>query len=198
MKPFGVCLFCSASVSLPETYVDLARRFGEGVATAGWRLVYGGGGNGLMGAAARAAWAGGAPVLGVMPQVLVTRERLALSIGENQIVDSMAERKLQMALASDAFVGLPGGIGTLDEVSEMITWNELGIHSKPMILVNEFGFWDPLLEFFRQGRQSNVFRADFDRHYTVVPTLAALFDTLREVARSATADTPGHQDPAGH
>ena len=191
MKPFGVCLFCSASVSLPEPYFDLARRFGEGVASRGWQLVYGGG---LMGAAARAAWAGGAPVLGVMPQVLVTRERLALSIGENQIVDGMAERKLQMALASDAFVGLPGGIGTLDEVSEMITWNELGIHTKPMILVNEFGFWDPLLEFFSRGRQSNVFRADFSRHYSVVPTIEALLAELEGVATTRDAGARGTPD----
>jgi uncharacterized protein (TIGR00730 family) len=122
-----------------------------------------------------------------MPRVLVNRERLALSIGQNEIVETLSERKARMAEASDLFVGLPGGIGTLDEVSEMITWNELGIHAKPMILLNEFGFWDPLLDFFSRGRETGVIRAGLERHYTVVPTFDALFETLRKHARQREA-----------
>ena len=187
MSSLGVCLFCSASVKLPEPYFDLARRFGDRIAAEGWVLVYGGGGNGLMGAAARSAATRGGRVLGVMPQMLADREGIDLSLGEHQIVDTLAERKAQMAQAADIFVGLPGGIGTLDEVSEMITWNELGIHKKPMILLNEFGFWDPLLEFFRQGVVNGVLRAGFERHYGVADTLDTLFDQLRDHARGRTS-----------
>ena len=140
-----------------------------------------------MGSAARAAADGGGAVLGVMPEVLVKREELATSLGQNIVVDSLAERKARMAEASQAFVALPGGIGTLDEVTEMITWNELGIHAKPVLLLNKFGFWDPLLEFFRHGRGVGVIRPGFDAHYGVVNTLDELFDRLRHSYRAGIA-----------
>jgi uncharacterized protein (TIGR00730 family) len=138
-----------------------------------------------MGTAARAAAEAGGAVLGVMPQVLVKREELATSLGEYLIVDSLAERKARMAEASQAFVALPGGIGTLDEITEMITWNELGIHAKPVILLNEFGFWDPVLEFFRRGRHVGVIRPGFEEHYRVAASLDELFECLRHGYRAA-------------
>jgi len=101
------------------------------------------------------------------------------------IVDSLAERKAKMAEASHAFVALPGGIGTLDEVTEMITWNELGVHTKPVLLLNKFGFWDPLLEFFRRGRSVGVIRPGFEAHYAVVDTLDELFERLQHSVRAA-------------
>ena len=184
MNPYSVCVFCSASVQLPEPYIELARQFGARVAREGYRLVYGGGARGLMGSAARAAADAGGAVLGVMPEVLVKREELAAGLGENIIVGSLSERKQRMADASQIFVALPGGIGTLDEVTEMITWNELGIHTKPVLLLNEFGFWDPLLEFFRRGRSVGVIRAGLDSHYAVVDTLDGLFERLRSERRA--------------
>ena len=184
MNSYSVCVFCSASVHLPEMYFELARQFGARVAREGYRLVYGGGGRGLMGSAARAAVDAGGAVLGVMPEVLVRREELA-TLGENVIVDSLAERKAKMAEASHAFVALPGGIGTLDEVTEMITWNELGVHTKPVLLLNKFGFWDPLLEFFRRGRSVGVIRPGFEAHYAVVDTLDELFERLQHSVRAA-------------
>ncbi len=188
MNPYSVCVFCSASVQLPQSYFELARQFGRRVAEEGYRLVYGGGARGLMGSAARAAADAGGDVLGVMPEVLVRREELATSLGENIVVDSLAERKARMAEASHAFVALPGGIGTLDEVSEMMTWNELGVHAKPVILLNQFGFWDPLLEFFRRGRGVGVIRPGFDAHYSVVDDLDGLFEQLRHGFRAAATE----------
>jgi hypothetical protein len=188
---FGVCLFCSASPQLPEAFFTLAADFGSRIARNGYRLVYGGSTRGLMGAAAKAAHDGGAEVLGVMPPFLVPREGLGTSFGETLMVETLPERKQRMADASHAFVAIPGGIGTLDEVSEMITWNELSIHSKPVYLVNQFGFWDPIIEFFARGRTLGVIRASFELSHTVVPDLDALFAALRAHAGARAASDAG-------
>jgi len=142
------------------------------------RLVYGGSSRGLMIAAASAAHKRGGAVLGVMPRLLIPREGIGSSVGEIKIVETLSERKQLMADASDAFVAIPGGIGTLDEVTEMITWNELAIHAKPVYLLNVLGFWDPLLEFFARGRSLGVIRPSFERSCTVVDSLDALFADL--------------------
>lgn len=176
--PKSVCLFCSASEGLPPEYIELAESFGSRIARQGMRLVYGGSARGLMIAAARATHAGGGAVLGVMPRLLIPREGLGSTVGEIKIVETLSERKQLMADAADAFVAIPGGIGTLDEVAEMITWNELGIHAKPVYLLNVFGFWDPLLEFFERGRKLGVIRPSFAASCTVVDTLDALFEDL--------------------
>lgn len=173
--PFGVCLFCSASRNLGEQYLEHARQFGARVGQAGFRLVYGGSTRGLMGAAAQAAFEAGAPVLGFIPEFLINREGINTSVGEMVVVQTLAERKARMAAAADAFVAIAGGIGTLDEITEMITWNELGVHQKPVYLVNTFGFWDPILEFFRRGREIGVIRPGFERHCRVVADLDELF-----------------------
>ncbi len=176
--PISVCLFCSASQGLPPEYIKLAEAFGTRIAQHGMRLVYGGSARGLMIAAASAAHAGGASVFGVMPRLLIPREGVGSSVGEIRIVETLSERKQLMAEASDAFVAIPGGIGTLDEVAEMITWNELAIHAKPVYLLNVFGFWDPLLEFFARGRTLGLIRPSFDTSCTVVDSLDALFAAL--------------------
>lgn len=132
----------------------------------------------MMGAAAQAAIDAGAQVLGVLPEFLISREGINSSVGEMVVVGSLAERKDRMAAASDAFVALPGGIGTLDEVTEMITWNELGVHCKPVYLLNAFGFWDPVLEFFARGRAIGVIRSELEQHFQVVSTVDELFDRL--------------------
>ncbi len=142
------------------------------------RLVYGGSARGLMIAAASAAHKQGGAVFGVMPRLLIPREGIGSSVGEIRIVETLSERKQLMADAADAFVALPGGIGTLDEVAEMITWNELAIHSKPVYLLNVLGFWDPLLQFFARGRALGVIRPSFERSCTVVDSLDALFADL--------------------
>ncbi|MSQ18043.1 MAG: TIGR00730 family Rossman fold protein [Betaproteobacteria bacterium] len=177
-KPKSICLFCSASQGLPAEYIALAESLGTRIAREGMRLVYGGSARGLMIATARAAHAAGGTVLGVMPRLLIPREGIGSSVGEIKLVETLSERKQVMADASDAFVAIPGGIGTLDEVAEMITWNELSIHAKPVYLLNMFGFWDPLLEFFERGRKLGVIRPSFDDSCTVVDTQDALFEDL--------------------
>jgi uncharacterized protein (TIGR00730 family) len=133
----------------------MARDFGTACAAEGWRLVYGGGSRGLMGEAARAASAAGGAVLGVIPAALRRIEQDHQGLGAHtvlEVVDTLAERKARMAEAADAFITLPGGVGTLDELFEMITWNDLSIHDKPIVLCHDDGFWDPLLQWLERAR----------------------------------------------
>ncbi len=138
IQPFdgkSVCLFCGSSETVQPEYLDAARAFGAATAEAGWRLVYGGGGVGLMGASARAAHAAGGRVLGVMPGFLRSRERLFDEV-ETLVVPSMHERKTIMYDQSDAFVVAPGGVGTLEEAIEVLSWKRLDLHAKPVIFLN--------------------------------------------------------------
>ena len=135
--------------------MESARRMGRAVAASGRTLVYGGGRVGLMGALADAALAAGGPVIGVIPEFLSGKEIAHASVTELRVVQSMHERKALMAELSDAFIALPGGFGTLEEFFEMLTWWQLGLHTKPYGLLNVAGFFDPLLAFldrlFEQG-----------------------------------------------
>ena len=145
IQPFdgrSVCLFCGSAEGA-EPYMRAARDFGVATAQAGWRLVYGGGGVGLMGAAARAAHEAGGRVVGIMPAFLRSRERLFDEV-ETIVVTSMHERKTLMYDQSDAFVVAPGGVGTLEEVIELLSWKRLDLHAKPIIFLNIDGFWETL------------------------------------------------------
>jgi uncharacterized protein (TIGR00730 family) len=137
----SVCLFCGSSDGARPEYLAAAGALGAAFAKAKLRLVYGGGGVGLMGAAARAAHAGGGRVLGVIPRFLVAQERLFDAV-ETVVVETMHERKLRMYEAADAFVVAPGGIGTLEEAVELLSWKRLDLHDKPVIFLNQNGFWD--------------------------------------------------------
>jgi uncharacterized protein (TIGR00730 family) len=143
----SVCVFCGASPGADPAYADAATALGAFLASTGRRLVYGGGHVGLMGAVADAALAGGGTVVGVIPQSLVEREIAHTGLTELRVVGSMHERKALMAELSDGFVALPGGIGTLEELFEVWTWGQLGLHRKPYGLLNVGGFYDPLLGF---------------------------------------------------
>ena len=145
IQPFdgrSVCLFCGSAEGA-EPYMRAARDFGVATAQSGWRLVYGGGGVGLMGAAARAAHEAGGRVVGIMPAFLRSRERLFDEV-ETIVVTSMHERKTLMYDQSDAFVVAPGGVGTLEEVIELLSWKRLDLHAKPIIFLNIDGFWETL------------------------------------------------------
>ena len=143
----SVCVFCGASPGADPVYAAAASAFGALLARTGRRLVYGGGHVGLMGTVADAALAGGGTVVGVIPQSLVEREVAHSSLTELRVVGSMHERKALMAELSDGFVALPGGIGTLEELFEVWTWGQLGLHRKPYGLLNVARFYDPLLAF---------------------------------------------------
>lgn len=144
----SVCVYCGSSDDADPTYIADAHRIGESFAQAGLKLVYGGGGVGLMGATARGAHAAGGAVLGIIPSFLRGREQPFDDV-ETVIVDTMHERKMMMFERSDAFVVLPGGIGTLEEIVELLSWRRLDLHQKPIVFHNPRGFWDPLFALIR-------------------------------------------------
>ena len=173
IQPFdgkSVCLFCGSSDRSDPDYTVAARAFGEQTARAGWRLVYGGGGVGLMGASARAAHEAGGRVLGVMPGFLRSRERLFDEV-ETLVVTSMHERKTIMYDQSDAFVVAPGGVGTLEEVIEVLSWKRLDLHAKPVIFLNIKGFWDTLLTVLDHSIAEGMTPETFRQAWSVVDTV---------------------------
>lgn len=181
IQPFAgrsVCLFCGSSDLSDPAYTAAARAFGEQTAQAGWRLVYGGGGVGLMGASARAAHQAGGRVLGVMPGFLRSRERLFDEV-ETVIVPSMHERKTIMYDQSDAFVVAPGGVGTLEEAIEVLSWKRLDLHSKPVIFLNLNGFWEPLLAVMEHSIQERMTPASFRQAWVVCDTVEAAIELMQ-------------------
>jgi uncharacterized protein (TIGR00730 family) len=140
-----ICVFCSSSEAVDESYRAMAAELGAAIGEQGWSLVYGGGNVGLMGAVARAALAAGAHVTGVIPHRLATREIALEDVSELIEVETMRERKLIMDERSDAFVVLPGGIGTLEELVEIVTLKQLGYHDRAIVLLDADGYWDHLL-----------------------------------------------------
>ncbi|MDZ4362239.1 TIGR00730 family Rossman fold protein [Brevundimonas sp.] len=168
----SVCLFCGSSESADERYLKAARDFGTATAQAGWRLVYGGGGVGLMGASARAAHAHGGRVLGIMPGFLRSRERLFDDV-ETLVVTSMHERKQIMYDQSDAFVVAPGGIGTLEEAIELLSWKRLDLHAKPIVFLNIDGFWDSFFAMMQHNVAEGMTPAWFLEAWQVCDTVEA-------------------------
>ena len=142
-----ICVFCGSRDGRAPTYRDAARALGTAIAASGIELVYGGGGRGMMGAVADAALAAKGRVIGVIPRDLFQREFLHGGLTELHAVNGMHERKTLMAELSDGFIALPGGIGTMDELFEMWTWTQLGIHAKPSVLLNVDGYYDSLIAF---------------------------------------------------
>lgn len=183
---WSVCVYCGSRTGDSPLFMQAARQVGELIARSGGRLVYGGGKVGLMGAVADAALAAGGTVLGVIPQALMDREVGHRGITELQVVNTMHERKLAMAEASDAFLALPGGIGTLEELYEMWSWQQLGYHDKPVALLNVDGFYDALLEFTRASHQRGLMsQAQFEA--LMVDTDAPrLLQRLQQAAAHAT------------
>jgi uncharacterized protein (TIGR00730 family) len=145
LRRIGV--YCGSSEGNDPAFRSEAEALGEAIAAAGMTLVYGGASRGLMGAVADAALRRGGEVIGVLPDVLVGREIAHPSLTALELVPTMHERKARINVLSDAFIALPGGHGTLDELMEAITWAQIGLHAKPCILVNTLGYWDGLLAF---------------------------------------------------
>ena len=150
MKRPSLCVYCGSRPGERPEYADAARRVGTSIGERGWELVYGGGRAGLMGIVADAALAAGAPVFGVIPQSLMNREVGHAGLTELHVVETMHERKLMMAERADAFIALPGGIGTFEEIFEVWSWRQLGYHDKPLGLLNTAGYYDALIAFMGQ------------------------------------------------
>jgi hypothetical protein len=140
-----ICVFCGASPGRGAAYLDLAASVGAGLAELGIGLVYGGGRVGLMGAVADAALAAGGEAIGVIPRRLVDRELAHPGLTELHVVGSLHERKAKMAELADAFIALPGGLGTLEELAEVASWAQLELHDKPIGLLSPAGYWEPFL-----------------------------------------------------
>ena len=166
----SVCLFCGSAPGNDPAYIEAATAFGAATAHAGWRLVYGGGGVGLMGASAKAAHDAGGRVVGIMPAFLRSRERLFDDV-ETIVVTSMHERKTLMYDQSDAFVVAPGGVGTLEEVIELLSWKRLDLHHKPIIFLNIDGFWGPLLAVLEDSVARGFSPPSFLQAYSVADSV---------------------------
>ncbi|MDP4023684.1 TIGR00730 family Rossman fold protein [Methylobacterium sp. NEAU 140] len=178
-----VCVYCGSGFGGDPAFRAAAQTLGTALAGAGMRLVYGGGDVGLMGTVARAALAAGGHVTGIIPDFLQAREHMLDDVQETIVVPDMHTRKRLMFERSDAFVTLPGGIGTLEELVEQLTWAQLGRHRKPVVLVSVADFWAPLIALFAHMRDHGFIREGLDLSYFVAPDAESVVPMLRETGR---------------
>jgi len=189
-----LCVYCGASGGADPVFAEAAQRLGSDMARAGVDLVYGAGGIGLMGDVARAVLAGGGHVTGIIPDFLKAREVHLKEIQEVIVTKDMHERKMLMFERADAFVALPGGIGTLEELIEQLTWAQLGQHRKPIVIANIAGFWDPLLTLLGHMHSAGFLNKPFmpgaaDARYHVVANIQEVVPrTLALLTKHAPAD----------
>src|SRR5262245_36676314 len=173
-----VCVFCGSVTGANPVYAEVARELGRTLAERGLGLVYGGGRVGLMGQVASSALAAGGEVVGVIPHSLAKKEIAQADCTELIVVDTMHQRKALMADRADAFVALPGGFGTCDELFEILTWAQLGIHRKPVALLNINGFFTPLLAWLDHITTEGLLKPQHRELLLVADTVLALFDTF--------------------
>ena len=187
MTALSLCVYCGSRAGDSPAYAGAADELGAAIGRHGGRLVYGGGKVGLMGRIADATLAAGGRVLGVIPQALMDREVGHRGITELVVVQTMHERKQRMAEAADAFVALPGGIGTLEELYEVWSWQQLGYHDKPVALLNVDGYYDALLDFMATSRERGFVTPAQHDALIVERDVAPLMSRLAAAARRATA-----------
>ncbi len=163
-----VCVYCGSSSRVDQIYKDNAVQMGKIIAASGWDMVYGGGRVGLMGLVADSALSSGSKVTGIIPKHIQAREIEHTDLTELHIVDSMHVRKQMMVSRSDGFIILAGGLGTLDELFELLTWRQLGLHDKPVVIVNTNGYWTKLIDAIGHIAAEGFMRADDLRLFQVV------------------------------
>ncbi|MBZ8134210.1 TIGR00730 family Rossman fold protein [Afifella sp. IM 167] len=176
----NVCVYCGSAPGERPLYLEAAETLGRLFATEGIRLVYGGGSVGLMGRLARSVLDHGGAVTGIIPGFLEEREKLFEDVTELIVTADMHERKRTMFDRSDAFVALPGGIGTLEEMVEMMTWAQLGQHAKPVLVANIAGFWQPFLDLVEHMRGEAFIRKNAEVAYLVTQSVEEIVPVLRE------------------
>jgi uncharacterized protein (TIGR00730 family) len=191
-----ICVYCGSSAGTDPAFVEAAARFGEILADAGIGLVYGGGSAGLMGAIAKAMQARGGEIIGIIPEFLTVKENMFRGATEIMVTRGMHDRKQLMFERSDAFVALPGGIGTLEELVEQLTWAQLGRNKKPILIANIKGFWDGLLGLFdhmaRAGFIHSVTRMNFlmaDKVEDILPALRKAAAAVSEAEKAGEPET---------
>ncbi|HEY7246358.1 MAG TPA: TIGR00730 family Rossman fold protein [Xanthobacteraceae bacterium] len=180
----SICVYCASGPGNIRAFMDAAASFGRLLARNDIGLVYGGGSVGLMGALAEAVLDSGGRVTGVIPEFLVNREHMLLRVQERIVTRDMHERKRVMFERADAFVALPGGIGTLEELVEQLTWAQLGRHRKPILILNSEGFWDPLRTLIDHMRRLEFIRSDLSVRLLVAERVEDILPTLLQEARS--------------
>jgi len=181
----NVCVYCGSGKGRTRAYAAAARTLGRALAKSGIGLVYGGGSLGLMGELAHSALKHGGRVTGIIPSFLSAQERMLREADELIITDDMHQRKMLMFERSDAFVALPGGIGTLEELVEQLTWSQLGRHKKPIIVANIEGFWTPFLRLIEHMRTESFIRAGLEVNCTVVESAEEIVPAA--IAKAAAA-----------
>lgn len=181
----NVCVYCGSADGADPVFLETATALGQALAAADIGLVYGGGNHGLMGAVARAVLSAGGRVTGIIPSFLKKRESMLEAAQELIIVDDMHTRKRLMFERADAFVALPGGVGTLEELVEQLTWVQLGQHGKPVLIADIGGFWKPLLSLFAHMREHGFIREQFEVHYLVSEKIGDVVPMLRHAAEMA-------------
>ena len=182
----SVCVYCGSGLGFDPAYAEAARVLGRAMAEAEVRLIYGGGSVGLMGTLARAVLDAGGSVTGIIPRFLQSRERLMGDLSEIIITEDMHARKKLMFDRAEAFVALPGGVGTLEELVEQMTWSQLGQHQKPVLLANINGFWDALIELLEQMRSEHFIRPGME----VACLVAEEADDILPMLKRAAAERP--------
>ena len=187
MPTISLCVYCGSRPGELPAYADAARAVGHEIGRRGWQLVYGGGRAGLMGVVADAALEAGAAVVGVIPRSLMDRELGHPTLTELHVVETMHQRKTMMAERSDAFLALPSGIGTFEELFEVWTWRQLGYHDKPIGLLNVAGYYDQLLAFLQQSEARGFMAAAQTGLLQVHDDVLALLERLGALATLATA-----------
>jgi len=175
----SLCVFCGSAKGNKLVYAEEARRLGQALARAGVTLVFGAGHIGLMGVLADAVLEAGGKAIGVIPKVLMDRELAHLGLTQLHIVDTMHQRKALMADLSDGFIALPGGYGTLDETFEILTWAQLGIHARPIGLLNTAGYFDPLLAWIDRAVEDGFIRTEHRALLNVATSPDELLEALR-------------------
>ncbi len=175
----SVCVFCGSRAGLNPAFARDAREVGRTLAREGWRLVYGAGDVGLMGEVARAALAEGGQTMGVIPTHLLAREQGRRDLGQMVVTENMHERKKVMFMNSDAIVVLPGGAGSLDEFFEVLTWRQIGLHEKPIFLLDTDGYWKPLAALMESVIAQGFAEGALRDYYVAAPDVATLTSHLR-------------------
>ena len=176
----SVCVYCGSADNLPEQYLHAARSVGAALARRGLRLVYGAGRTGLMGAVADSALAHGGEVLGVIPRMFYTPALAHDGLTRLEITPDMHTRKARMAALADAFIALPGGFGTFEEFFEIVTWAQIGLHRKPVGLLNVAGYYDPLLAMVERARAEGFIYDEHRALFRADASAEALLEALAE------------------
>ncbi len=174
----SICVYCGSSDDVPKIYFEIAHHTGQAIARRGYRLIYGGGSTGLMGAVADGALAQGGEVIGVIPKHFYTPKLAHHNLTQLEIVADMHARKARMAELADAFIALPGGYGTLEEFFEALTWAQIGLHTKPIGLLNYQGYYKLLLAFIHHAREEGFIFSEHEALFRAADTPEALLNAL--------------------